>query len=97
ARNQGIMMIFMLQGLFIGIVGTTIGVAGGYILGIVLNNYELIKLPPDIYYLSKLPVRMQLVDFLVVSISAITISFLSTLYPSYYAARLDPVESLRYE
>jgi lipoprotein-releasing system permease protein len=87
----------MLQGLVIGIVGTTIGLAGGYILGNVLNNYELIKLPSDVYYLSKLPVKMHLIDFAVVSLSAIAISFLSTLYPSYYAARLNPVESLRYE
>jgi lipoprotein-releasing system permease protein len=97
ATNQGIMLIFMLQGLVIGIVGTTIGLAGGYILGNVLNNYELIKLPSDVYYLSKLPVKMHLIDFAVVSLSAIAISFLSTLYPSYYAARLNPVESLRYE
>jgi len=97
ATNQGIMLIFMLQGLVIGIVGTTIGLAGGYILGNVLNNYELIKLPSDVYYLSKLPVKMHFIDFAVVSLSAIAISFLSTLYPSYYAARLNPVESLRYE
>ncbi len=97
ATNQGIMLIFMLQGLVIGIVGTTIGLAGGYILGNVLNNYELIKLPSDVYYLSKLPVKMHSIDFAVVSLSAIAISFLSTLYPSYYAARLNPVESLRYE
>jgi len=97
ATNQGVMLIFMLQGLVIGTVGTAIGLAGGYLLGIILNNYELIKLPPDVYYLSKLPVKMHCVDFAVVSLSAIAISFLSTLYPSYYAARLDPVESLRYE
>ena len=97
AKNQGIMLIFMLQGLVIGIVGTTIGVIGGYVLGSILNNYELIKLPPDIYYLSKLPVKMQFIDFAVVSCSAIAISFFSTIYPSYYAARLEPVESLRYE
>ncbi|HMK60158.1 MAG TPA: lipoprotein-releasing ABC transporter permease subunit [Dissulfurispiraceae bacterium] len=97
AKNQGIMMIFMLQGLVIGLVGTAMGVAGGYALCQILNNYELVKLPPDIYYLSKLPVKMQFVDFVVVSVSAIVISFLSTIYPSYYAARLQPVESLRYE
>lgn len=97
AKNRGIMLIFMFQGLVIGIVGTTIGVLGGYALGLMLNNYELIKLPPDIYYLSKLPVKMQFIDFAVVSFSAIAISFLSTIYPSYYAARLEPVESLRYE
>ena len=97
AKNKGIMLIFILQGLVIGIFGTVIGIIGAYILGSVLNNYELIKLPADVYYLSKLPVKMQLTDFVVVSVSAVAISFLSTLYPSYYAARLEPVESLRYE
>lgn len=97
ATNRGIMTVFIAQGLMIGLVGTFIGVAGGYALGKVLNNYELIKLPADVYYLSKLPVKMKLVDFITVSVSAVTISFLSTLYPSYHAARLNPVEPLRYE
>ncbi len=97
ATHQGVMAIFMLQGLLIGLVGTAIGVSGGFILGKVLNNFELIKLPADVYYLSKLPVKMKLIDFLVVSISAVVISFLSTLYPSYYAAKLNPAEPLRYE
>ncbi len=97
AKNQGIMMVFMIQGLLIGIIGTMIGVTGGYILGKIINNYEIIKLPADVYYLSKLPVKMKLIDFIAVSFSAIAISFLSTLYPSYYAAKLNPVEPLRYE
>lgn len=97
ATNQGIMMIFMFQGLMIGIVGTTIGIICGYTLGYILNTYELIKLPADVYYLSKLPVKMKLFDFMVVSFSAVIISFLSTLYPSYHAAKLNPVEPLRYE
>ena len=97
ATSRSIMAIFIFQGLFIGLIGTIIGVSGGYLLGLVLNNYELIKLPADVYYLSKLPVKMKLIDFIVVSVSAITISFLSTLYPSYHAARMEPVESLRYE
>lgn len=97
AKNQGIMMVFMIQGLLIGIIGTMIGVTGGYVLGKIINNYEIIKLPADVYYLSKLPVKMKLIDFIAVSLSAIVISFLSTLYPSYYAAKLNPVEPLRYE
>jgi len=97
ATNKGIMLIFMFQGLIIGLVGTVLGVTGGYILGKIIHNYELIKLPADVYYLSRLPVKMSLLDFTVVSASAILISFLSTLYPSYYAARLNPVEPLRYE
>ncbi len=97
ATNKGIMMIFMLQGLLIGIIGTTIGVIGGYTLGKIIHNYEIIKLPADIYYLSKLPVKIKAFDFIVVSFSAIAISFISTIYPSYHASRLNPVEPLRYE
>jgi lipoprotein-releasing system permease protein len=87
----------MFQGLLIGIIGTLIGVMGAYVAGKIIHDYEIIKLPADIYYLSKLPVKMKVLDFIAVSVSAIFISFLSTIYPSYHAARLDPVEPLRYE
>jgi lipoprotein-releasing system permease protein len=97
ATSKGIMTIFMLQGLLIGIVGTVTGVSCGYLLNYVLDTYQIIKLPPDVYYLSHLPVKMKLFDFLVVSISAITISFLATIYPARQAAKLNPVEPLRYE
>lgn len=97
ATNKGIMTIFMLQGLFIGLFGTIIGVAGGYLLSYVLNTYQIIKLPADVYYLSHLPVKTKIFDFIVVSLSAIIISFLATIYPAWQAAKLDPVEPLRYE
>jgi lipoprotein-releasing system permease protein len=97
ATSGGIMIVFMLQGLFIGLIGTVIGVTGGYSLGYLLNTYQIIKLPADVYYLSHLPVRMELSDFIVVSSSAIIISFFATLYPAWQAAKLNPVEPLRYE
>jgi len=97
ATNKSIMAIFMVQGLFIGIIGTTIGVLGGFGLGYILNTYQIIKLPADVYYLSHLPVKMNLFDFVTVSLSAITITLLATIYPAWQAAKLDPVEPLRYE
>lgn len=97
ATDRGVMTIFMLQGMLIGLVGTVIGVSGGYLLCYVLNSYEIIKLPADVYYLSHLPVKTKLFDFITVSLSAVIISFLATLYPAWQAARMNPVEPLRYE
>ncbi len=97
ATNRGIMVIFILHGLIIGISGTALGVIGGYGLCQILKTYKFINLPADVYYLSYLPVRMSLFDFTVVPIAAILITFLATVYPSWQAAKLDPVEPLRYE
>lgn len=97
ATNGGIMSVFMIHGLVIGIVGTLLGLSGGYAICQLLKTYRFIQLPPDIYYLSYLPVRLSLFDFIVVPAAAIAISFLATVYPSWQAAKLDPVEPLRYE
>jgi lipoprotein-releasing system permease protein len=97
ATGKGIMSIFIIHGLIIGISGTVIGVTGGYILCQLLKTYKFISLPGDVYYLSYLPVKMNLFDFAVVPLSAILITLVATIYPSWQAARLDPVEPLRYE
>ncbi len=97
ARSRGIMSIFMIHGLLIGVIGTLAGVASGYVLCRLLQTYRFISLPGDVYSLSYLPVKLSLFDFLVVPASAVLISFLATLYPSWQAAKVDPVEQLRYE
>jgi len=97
ATRAGIMKIFMIDGTIIGVVGTMIGLAGGYAICAVLGATNLISLPSDVYYINHLPVLMDPVEFLAVSGAAISISFLATLYPSWQAARLDPLEALRYE
>jgi lipoprotein-releasing system permease protein len=97
ATSRGVMSIFMIQGLIIGITGTAFGVLGGYILCELLKTYKFINLPADVYYLSYLPVKTNIFDFIIVPAAAILISFLATIYPSWQAAKLDPVEPLRYE
>ena len=97
ATDRSIMKIFIMEGLIIGIAGTIIGCIGGYTLCELLDKYHFIKLPSDVYQLDTLPVKMNLLDFLYISLSAIIISFIATIYPSWNASRLDPAEALRYE
>ncbi len=97
ATKAGIMTIFMTQGLIVGLVGTILGLIGGYGLCWFLKETELISLPADVYYLDHLPVQMRAIDFIVVAAAAMLISLLATIYPSMQAAKLDPIEPLRYE
>jgi lipoprotein-releasing system permease protein len=97
ATARSVMRIFIFEGLIIGLVGTLLGLAGGYAICTLLAKYQFITLPSDVYYISRLPVKMNLLDFVLVAVSALGISFLATLYPSWQASRLDPAEALRYE
>ena len=95
ATNRGIMRIFMIQGIIIGIAGTVIGVPLGYGISLLIENFY--TLPADVYYISQIPVRMRISDLVLVASAAVVISLFATLYPSWQAAKLDPVEALRYE
>lgn len=97
ATNMGIMGIFMTQGVVVGLVGTIIGLFLGFVICYIIQETGIISLPGDVYYLDRLPAKMSAIDFIAVSLSALFISFLATIYPSYRAAKLDPVEPLRYE
>ena len=97
ATSAAIMKIFMLQGLIIGILGTTLGLAGGFLLAFLQNHYQIIVLSKDVYYIPALTVKTGFWDTLWVASSAVFISFIATVYPSRQAANLDPVEALRYE
>jgi len=97
ASARSIMTIFMFQGLLVGVVGTFAGLVSGLGLCQLLAKYKFINLPADVYYISTLPVQVEVADVSFVAAAAVVISFLATLYPSWHASRLNPVESFRYE
>jgi lipoprotein-releasing system permease protein len=97
ASRRSVMTIFMLQGLIIGIVGTIVGAASGYGIARVLDRYQVIKVPMDVYQVSHVPFVVEPTDFVLVVAAAVVICFGATLYPSRQAAGLDPVQALRYQ
>ncbi len=97
ASAKSIMTIFMVQGLLVGLVGTLAGLASGLGICHLLARYKFIRLPSDVYYITTLPVRVEFWDVCFVSLSAVVISFLATIYPSWHASKLNPVEAIRYE
>ena len=97
ATAQNIRRIFILQGVIIGIVGTFFGVIIGQLTCHFADKYHLISLAPDVYTIAYVPFRAGPLDSAIVAASAILISFFATLYPSAAAAKLQPVEALRYE
>ena len=89
--------IFMLQGLVIGVLGTSTGAAAGYALIYLLDRYKLIQVPIDVYQISYVPFTLRPMDFAIVVVAALAICFVATIYPSRQASRLDPAQALRYQ
>ena len=96
APARSVMAVFMLQGLVIGAVGTLIGASAGYAVATILDRYQLIRVPMDVYQIAYVPFVIEGADLAVVVASAIVICFLATIYPARQAARLDPVDALRF-
>ncbi|MFZ5571096.1 MAG: lipoprotein-releasing ABC transporter permease subunit [Thermodesulfobacteriota bacterium] len=94
-NNAGIRRIFIFKGMVIGLIGSLLGVGGGVIICAILSRYHFIDLPGDVYYFTTLPVRLEIPDVLVITSSALLICFLASLYPSFLASRMTPVEGLR--
>jgi lipoprotein-releasing system permease protein len=97
ASARSITTVFMMQGLIIGIIGTTVGATVGYVVADILNRYKIIHIPGDVYQITYVPFRILPLDFAMVVAGAILVCFVATIYPSRQAAKLDPAQALRYE
>ncbi len=97
ATQAGIRGIFVWGGFIVGTSGIFFGIISGVGLCWLLKKYQFIQLPKDIYYIDHLPVALRWEDVAMIAGSALAITFLSTLYPSAKAARMNPVDALRYE
>ena len=97
ASRLGMMKNFAWDGLLIGGIGAGVGFLLGIGICFGLKHNSFLELPKEIYYVNKLPVKLDLFDTLAVLGVAVFLSFLSALYPAWMAGSLDPVKALRYE
>ncbi len=95
ARDRDVARIFSAQGLIVGIVGSLLGTLLGFLICFGQLHYRWISLPSDIYFLEALPVKMQPLDFVIVIVIAVLLSYLGAVYPARKAARLAPVDAIR--
>jgi lipoprotein-releasing system permease protein len=97
ATRAGVGRIFVYKGMLIGLVGTLLGNLGAFVICELLKHYRFITLPRDVYSIDRLQVKMYPEYFLAVTLVSLLICWLSTLYPARQAARLAPVDVIRYE
>lgn len=95
--DRGVLRVFVLQGAWIGLVGTTLGTALGLALCFVIDRYDIIRIPPEVYYVDRLPVSLHAADVLTIVAASLAVALLATVYPSLQASRLQPVEAIRHE
>ncbi|MCZ6625774.1 MAG: lipoprotein-releasing ABC transporter permease subunit [Deltaproteobacteria bacterium] len=96
ATRRSIRRIFLIKGCVIGMVGTLLGTLFGYVICLLLKRYQFFEIP-DVFLVSKVPVSMSIAYFALVALASFLICLLASIYPARKAAKLDPVEIIRYE
>lgn len=95
--DAGVLRIFVLQGLTIGLIGTALGAVGGLVAVTLLDRYKFITLPGDVYFIDSLPVALEPLDFAFIVVASVLIAFIATIYPARQASRLLPVDAIRHD
>ena len=97
ATNKSIRKIFVFNGMVIGLIGTFLGLSLGLLLSTILKHYDISHLTGGIYYLiNSVPVKLDVLDIFAIIAATLVICFLATLYPAHQAAKINPVDSIRY-
>jgi lipoprotein-releasing system permease protein len=96
-RAEQVQKVFMLQGIVIGIVGSVLGAAGGLLLTWLLDRYQFVQIPGEVYFIDHLPVAFDPLEIAIILGTSLLISFAATLYPARQAAALFPVEAIRHD
>jgi len=97
ATRKSILRIFMVEGILVGTIGTVLGSLLGLLVCYLQIRYHLFPLDPTVYIIPAIPVEVRWVDFIAVSGASMLLSILASLYPASRAARLTPVEAIRWE
>jgi lipoprotein-releasing system permease protein len=95
-QSRDVVGVFLIEGLLIGVFGAAIGLGLGFVVCFVAEHFG-IRMNPEVYYIDKLPVHIDPVDFVLVGLASATICLLATIFPATYASRLRPVEALRHD
>ena len=96
AEDGHIVAVFMLQGLFIGLVGAVSGLGLGWVVCFAAEHLGIVPLNPEVYYIDSLPIHTDPREFLAVGVAAVVVCLLATIYPAILGSRLKPVDALRY-
>ena len=95
--SGSVLRIFVMQGLAVGVIGTTLGTLGGLALVEALDRYKFVSLPGDVYFIDTLPVALDPFDVITIVGLSIVVAFAATIYPARQASKLMPVEAIRHE
>jgi lipoprotein-releasing system permease protein len=95
--SRGILRVFMAQGVWIGVIGTSVGTVLGCIISWLLDTYEIIPIPADVYFVDRLPVALHPGDVALIFLASVGVALAATIYPALQASRLEAVEAIRHE